>query len=90
MAERGIKLISDFHESMVSRVQQAIPEDWLIIKGPVPGRQAYDSFMQSIREAYDAKKVQQGVFGAMMDVSLINDVRSDLLSPAIYARNGRC
>jgi D-tyrosyl-tRNA(Tyr) deacylase len=33
----------------------------------------YDLFYQKVGELYDPQKVQNGVFGAMMDVSLVND-----------------
>lgn len=35
----------------------------------------YDSFVQTLREQYSAGKVHDGRFGALMDVSLVNDVR---------------
>jgi D-tyrosyl-tRNA(Tyr) deacylase len=33
----------------------------------------YSAFVERVRAAYDPSKVQDGVFGAMMDVSLVND-----------------
>ena len=34
----------------------------------------YNSFVQTLRDQYSAEKVQDGKFGALMDVSLVNDV----------------
>ena len=34
----------------------------------------YDSFVQTLRDQYCAEKVQDGKFGAMMDISLVNNV----------------
>lgn len=36
-------------------------------------KQSYEAFVQAAREAYVADRVKDGVFGAMMDVSLVND-----------------
>eukprot|EP01126_Amoeba_proteus_P007851 TRINITY_DN12861_c0_g1_i2.p1 TRINITY_DN12861_c0_g1~~TRINITY_DN12861_c0_g1_i2.p1 ORF type:complete len:158 (-),score=21.68 TRINITY_DN12861_c0_g1_i2:145-618(-) len=33
----------------------------------------YNAFVQQVKTLYDANKVQEGTFGAMMEVSLIND-----------------
>jgi D-tyrosyl-tRNA(Tyr) deacylase len=38
-----------------------------------PAEKLYGRFVQMVRENYEAEKIQDGVFGAMMDVSLIND-----------------
>jgi D-Tyr-tRNAtyr deacylase len=36
-------------------------------------REFYQDFVQQVRTSYLEGKVQDGVFGAMMDVSLVND-----------------
>lgn len=38
-----------------------------------PAEKLYGRFVQLVRENYEADKIQDGVFGAMMDVNLIND-----------------
>jgi D-tyrosyl-tRNA(Tyr) deacylase len=38
-----------------------------------PARQLYDNFLKMVQEAYEADKIKDGVFGAMMDVELVND-----------------
>ncbi len=35
----------------------------------------YSQFLEKVRREYQAVRVKDGVFGAMMDVSLVNDVR---------------
>lgn len=35
----------------------------------------YSQFLERVRRDYQAVRVKDGVFGAMMDVSLVNDVR---------------
>jgi D-tyrosyl-tRNA(Tyr) deacylase len=38
-----------------------------------PARQLYKEFVAMVRTAYEPDKVRDGVFGAMMDVALVND-----------------
>jgi D-tyrosyl-tRNA(Tyr) deacylase len=40
---------------------------------PADARAAYDAFVARVRALYAPDKVQDGVFGAMMRVSLVND-----------------
>ncbi|CAB9510591.1 D-aminoacyl-tRNA deacylase 1 [Seminavis robusta] len=39
----------------------------------VPAQELYNTFLNMLRENYQADKIADGVFGAMMDVELIND-----------------
>ena len=39
----------------------------------LPAEVVYTTFVQQLHDMYDADKIQTGVFGAMMDVELIND-----------------
>lgn len=36
-------------------------------------RDLYSSFVEKVRQQYQPEKVKDGVFGAMMNVSLVND-----------------
>lgn len=36
----------------------------------------YGSFVERLRREYQPERVKDGVFGAMMDVALVNDVRT--------------
>ena len=38
-----------------------------------PAQELYIDFLDLLRASYDADKIKDGVFGAMMDVSLVND-----------------
>lgn len=40
---------------------------------PIKGKELYDSFIGHVRKHYREDRVKDGVFQAMMDVSLIND-----------------
>lgn len=40
---------------------------------PIKGKELYDAFFSQVRSLYREDRVKDGVFGAMMDVGLIND-----------------
>lgn len=40
----------------------------------VQAKDFYQSFVEKVRKEYSSEKVKDGIFGAMMDVSLVNDV----------------
>ena len=40
---------------------------------PAKGKELYDSFFKQVRTLYKEERVKDGIFGAMMDVGLIND-----------------
>jgi D-Tyr-tRNA(Tyr) deacylase len=39
----------------------------------VPAKELYNNFLDLLRSNYEADKIKDGVFGALMDVSLVND-----------------
>ncbi len=41
--------------------------------GPTEARETYAGFVERVRKDYQADKVKDGVFGAMMNVALVND-----------------
>lgn len=41
--------------------------------GPAEAKSAYEDFVRLMGEQYRADKIKDGVFGAMMEVSLVND-----------------
>lgn len=40
----------------------------------VQAKDCYQSFVERVRKEYGSEKVKDGVFGSMMNVSLVNDV----------------
>jgi D-tyrosyl-tRNA(Tyr) deacylase len=39
----------------------------------IPAQEMYNSFLESLKSNYEPDKIKDGVFGAMMDVALVND-----------------
>jgi D-tyrosyl-tRNA(Tyr) deacylase len=38
-----------------------------------PAQELYNNFLELLKTDYEADKIKDGVFGAMMDVALVND-----------------
>jgi D-tyrosyl-tRNA(Tyr) deacylase len=38
-----------------------------------PAQELYNNFLELLKADYEADKIKDGVFGAMMDVALVND-----------------
>lgn len=47
--------------------------DYKLAMKSEPARELYSQFLTMLRENYQADQIHDGVFGAMMDVSLVND-----------------
>ena len=39
----------------------------------IPAQELYSEFLEKLKANYEEDKIKDGVFGAMMDVSLVND-----------------
>lgn len=39
----------------------------------IPAQEMYNAFLELLKSSYEAEKIKDGVFGAMMDVALVND-----------------
>ena len=49
----------------------------------------YMSFLERVQSEYVAERVKDGIFGAMMDVSLINDVSAPFITHQAVSREQR-
>lgn len=47
--------------------------DYKLAMKAIPAEILYNRFLDMLKENYDADKVHDGIFGAMMDVELVND-----------------
>ncbi|CEQ38581.1 SPOSA6832_00005 [Sporobolomyces salmonicolor] len=70
----------DFHAAMVCsplfRCLDNTPTYFFFAeKSSETSKKMYEDFLQDLRHKYRADQIQDGQFGAMMDVQLINDVR---------------
>lgn len=64
-------LVSQF--TLYGTLSKKNQPDYKLAMKTVPAEQLYTQFVEMVRHQYEADKVKDGVFGAMMDVELIND-----------------
>ena len=57
---------------MLASTKKATPDFHRSASGD-KAKELYGSFFSKVKEMYDADKVKDGIFQAMMDVALIND-----------------
>lgn len=70
--ERGYELLCVSQFTLCGRLQGNKP-DFSKAMPPVQAREFYHSFLDRLRSVYSHDKIQDGLFGAMMEVSLCND-----------------
>jgi D-tyrosyl-tRNA(Tyr) deacylase len=47
--------------------------DYKLAMKAVPAEELYHQFLDMLKSNYEEEKIKDGVFGAMMDVALVND-----------------
>ena len=47
--------------------------DYKLSMKSVPAQEMYSNFLELLKFNYEADKIKDGIFGAMMDVTLVND-----------------
>ncbi|MBX3730243.1 MAG: D-tyrosyl-tRNA(Tyr) deacylase [Candidatus Sumerlaeia bacterium] len=67
----GILLVSQF--TLYADVRKGRRPSFTRSLAPEPARQLYETFVERVRAAYTTGPVESGVFGAMMQVRLVND-----------------
>ncbi|EFN55419.1 hypothetical protein CHLNCDRAFT_23493, partial [Chlorella variabilis] len=69
--EYEVLCVSQF--TLFGRLKGAGKPDYSKAMPPQQARQAYAAFLEQLGRAYVPGRVKDGVFGAMMDVALVND-----------------
>jgi D-tyrosyl-tRNA(Tyr) deacylase len=64
-------LVSQF--TLYGTLSKKNQPDYKLSMKAVQAQEMYSQFLTMVRKSYDETKVQDGIFGAMMDVELIND-----------------
>lgn len=72
VVSKGYELLLVSQFTLYGRLKKPKP-DYSKAMPPQQARDFYASFVDRVRREYAAGKVQDGVFGAMMDVQLVND-----------------
>ncbi len=65
-----ILCVSQF--TLMARLKKPKP-DYSKAMGPLPAKELYGQLLDALRAQYPTGRVADGVFGAKMDVALVND-----------------
>ena len=66
-----IVIVSQF--TLLASTKKGNKPDFHLSANAEDARNLYQHFLDTVKNLYESKKVEEGVFQAMMDVSLIND-----------------
>ena len=67
----SLSSVSQF--TLLASTKKGNKPDFHKAASPTLGRELYSSFIGQVRSLYREDRVKDGVFGAMMDVGLVND-----------------
>jgi D-tyrosyl-tRNA(Tyr) deacylase len=71
--QKGYELLLVSQFTLYGTLSKKNQPDYKRAMKSLPAAKLYSKFLAMVREQYEAEKVQDGVFGAMMDVALVND-----------------
>lgn len=71
--QRGLELLCVSQFTLYGKLTKKHQPDYKASMKAIPAEVMYDTFLQQLQTQYDADKIRDGVFGAMMDVQLVND-----------------
>ncbi|KAL7565262.1 hypothetical protein ACA910_014556 [Epithemia clementina (nom. ined.)] len=71
--QKGFELLLVSQFTLYGTLSKKNQPDYKLAMKSQPARELYSQFFDMVREAYVGERVKDGVFGAMMDVSLVND-----------------
>ena len=73
VVQRGFEILSVSQFTLYAKTSKGAKPDFHLAMPGELSRAFYHQFLDDLRRAYSPDKVQDGVFGAMMDVHLVND-----------------
>jgi D-tyrosyl-tRNA(Tyr) deacylase len=71
--QKGYEVLCVSQFTLYGTLSKKNQPDYKLAMKSVPAEKLYRSFLAMVREQYEAEKVQDGKFGEMMDVGLVND-----------------
>jgi len=71
--QRGLEVLCVSQFTLYGTLTKKNQPDYKLSMKSVPAEEMYNRFLQMLRSNYEEGKVLDGRFGAMMDVSLVND-----------------
>jgi D-tyrosyl-tRNA(Tyr) deacylase len=70
---KGLEVLCVSQFTLYGTLTKKQQPDYKLAMKSIPAQEMYNTFLQMLKSSYEDDKVKDGVFGAMMDVALVND-----------------
>jgi len=71
--QRNLEVLCVSQFTLYGKLTKKNQPDYKASMKAIPAKVMYEQFLDSLKSKYEDEKIQDGVFGAMMDVALVND-----------------
>ena len=71
--QRGLEVLCVSQFTLYGTLSKKHQPDYKLSMKSVPAQEMYSNFLELLKFNYEADKIKDGIFGAMMDVTLVND-----------------
>ena len=71
--QRGLDILCVSQFTLYGKLTKKNQPDYKAAMKAIPAKAMYENFLELLRSQYETDKIHDGVFGAMMDVALVND-----------------
>lgn len=71
--QRGLEVLCVSQFTLYGTLTKKNQPDYKRAMKSIPAQELYSEFLEKLKANYEEDKIKDGVFGAMMDVSLVND-----------------
>lgn len=71
--QRNLEILCVSQFTLYGKLTKKHQPDYKASMKAIPAKAMYEEFLGMIKSQYETDKIQDGVFGAMMDVALVND-----------------
>ena len=71
--QRGMEVLCVSQFTLYGKLTKKNQPDYKHAMKAIPAQEMYNDFLDKLRKDYEPEKIKDGVFGAMMDVALVND-----------------
>lgn len=71
--QKGYEVLCVSQFTLYGTLSKKNQPDYKLAMKSIPAQEMYNQFLDMLKESYELEKINDGVFGAMMDVALVND-----------------
>jgi D-aminoacyl-tRNA deacylase len=85
--QKGLEVLCVSQFTLYGTLTKKHQPDYKLAMKSNPAKEHYEMFLEMLKNDYEGHKIQDGIFGAMMDVALVNDgpvtivIESDVQGP---------